>query len=525
MKKKINFCLIVEIVLSVAFLAWIVWKMYPVMCIAQYTHSTTDDYWMSFSVHRVWESTHSVLGAIKEALHTALLAWKYHSGCFISMFVTALSPVAFNEKYYMYAAYATLIILFISVMITSHVVMRTVLKQSVTAALAVACVTIFLLVNYLPSPGEGFFWWPGASNYTIFFALSLLTQAFTLLYMNAGSKAWRITCLVIASISAFISGQGNLLTALSAACILFLEMLYMAKKNGMRKNGVIIVFILSLISLMLSVLAPGNYIRGAQTVGKLGFFATVWTSIKNGSVFFVSYHRNGTLPYYIFIAVMLLASFLKSDCKFEFKKPLLFVAAAYLIYCASLAPVEFTGIPYYARVLDLIYFNSVLATMACIVYIMGYVSVVIKRRLSSSTQTGQPCAKWKLTVFAVYAAAGAAVMVFSMFNYLKTTSYAADVHLKNGDAQRFDKRIDDRFVGYYDTNTRNMELIYEDSVPSVFFFNDTDTMNEKAFYIFDGTQLAADYFYLQDENVVFDELRYDRLLEKYFDKDTINFKQ
>ena len=238
MKKKINFCLIVEIVLSVAFLAWIVWKMYPVMCIAQYTHSTTDDYWMSFSVHRGWESTHSVLGAIKEALHTALLAWKYHSGCFISMFVTALSPVAFNEKYYMYAAYATLIILFISVMITSHVVMRTVLKQSVTAALAVACVTIFLLVNYLPSPGEGFYWWPGASNYTIFFALSLLTQAFTLLYMNAGSKAWRITCLVIASISAFISGQGNLITALSAACILFLEMLYMAKKNGMRKNGV-----------------------------------------------------------------------------------------------------------------------------------------------------------------------------------------------------------------------------------------------------------------------------------------------
>ena len=163
--------------------------------------------------------------------------------------------------------------------------------------------------------------------------------------------------------------------------------------------------------------------------------------------------------------------------------------------------------------------------MACIVYIMGYVSVVIKRRLSSSTQTGQPCAKWKLTVFAVYAAAGADVMVFSMFNYLKTTSYAADVHLKNGDAQRFDKRIDDRFVGYYDTNTRNMELIYEDSVPSVFFFNDTDTMNEKAFYIFDGTQLVADYFYLQDENVVFEELRYDRLLEKYFDKDTINFKQ
>ena len=161
--------------------------------------------------------------------------------------------------------------------------------------------------------------------------------------------------------------------------------------------------------------------------------------------------------------------------------------------------------------------------MACIVYVMGYVSVVIKKRLNASAQA-QPLEKWKLPVFAVYAAAGVAVMVFSMFNYLNTTSYAADVHLKNGDAERFDKRIDDRFVSYYDTNTRNMELTYEDSVPSVFFFNDTDTMSEKAFYIFDGTQLAADYFYLQDENAVFEELRYDRLLEKYFDKDEITFR-
>ncbi len=525
MKKKINFYLIVEIVIGMAFLVWLVWKMYPVMCIAQYTHSTTDDYWMSFSVHRVWESTHSLPGAIKEAFHTAVLAWKYHSGCFISMFVTALSPVAFDEKYYMYAAYATLIILFVSVAIISYVVMRNILKQSVAAVIAVACLTIFLLVNYLPSPGEGFYWWPGASNYTIFFAVSLLTQAFTLLYMNTGRRAWRIVWLVIASILAFILGQGNLLTALSGTCILFLELLYMAKKSGMKKNGVIIIFILSLISLMLSALAPGNYIRGAQTVGKLGFFATVWTSIKNGSIFFVSYHKNGTMPYYIFIAVMVLALFLKSDCKFEFKKPLLFVAAAYLIYCASLAPVEFTGIPYYARVLDLIYFNSVIATMACIVYVMGYLSVCIKRRLEVSSKNTLTSTKYQIALLAVSVSAGLAVIVFSMFNYLNTTSFAADVHLKNGDAVRFDKIIDERFAGYYDTGTRNMELTYAYSIPSVFFFNDADTMGEKAFYIFGGTQIAADYFYLQDENAVFEELEYDCLLEKYFDKDTIILKQ
>lgn len=520
MKKKINVYLVVEIVLGLIFLAWIIWKMYPVMCIAQYTHSTTDDYWMSFSVHKVWEATHSIGNTLKEAFHTAVLAWKYHSGCFISMFVTSLSPVAFNEKYYNYTAYATLIILFAAVIISSYVIMRRALKQSFVSAFIVACVTIFLLVNYLPSPGEGFFWWPGASNYTMFFAVFLLMQTFTLLYMENN----RIVCLVIAGILAFIAGLGNLLTALSGTCVLFLELLYMTKKNGIKRNGVVIIFILSLISLMLSVLAPGNYIRGAQTVGKVGFFDTIWMSIKNGSIFFASYHRNGTMPYYIFIAVIVLASFLKSDCRFGFKKPLLFVAAAYLIYCASLAPVEFTRIPYYARILDLIYFNSVLLTMACIVYVMGYVSVVLKRKLKLQEKDNEISSKLRIGIFAVFVAAGVAMLIFSVFHYFGTTAFAADVHLKNGDAQRFDKRIDDRFIEYYDTGTKNMELIYEDSVPSVFFFSDADTFNEKAFYIFGGTQLAADYFYLQDEAAVFENLEYDCLLEKYFDKDSIVLK-
>ena len=510
MKKKINVYLTVEMILCLVFLAWIVWKMYPVINIAQYTHSTTDDYWMSFSVHRVWESTHSAISALKEALHTAVLAWKYHSGCFISMFVTALSPVAFNEKYYMYAAYATLIILMASVIMSSYAVLRKIFKQSFAPVAAVACVALYLLVNYLPSPGEGFYWWPGASNYTIFFALFLFLQTFIMLYIKNNNKV----CLIIACILAAAACQGNLLTALSGTCILFFEMIYMSKKSGIRKNGVIIIFILSLISLMLSVLAPGNYIRGAQTVGKLGIIETVWKSIKNGSIFFVSYHKNGTMPYYIFIAFASLAAFLRSDCTFNFKKPLLFVTMAYLTYCACLAPVEFTGIPYYARVLDLIYFNCVLVTIVGIVYVMGYVSVVIKKKRTISNNTLQ----------IIFAAFSAAKIAFSMISYLNTTSYAARVYIDNGDAKRFDKRIDDRFVSYYDSGARNVELSYEDSVPGIFFFNDKDTFNEKAFYIFGGTQLAADYFYLQDKDAVFEELEYDCLLEKYFDKDTITLE-
>lgn len=514
MKKKINVYLAVELVLCAVFLAWFVYMIYPVMHIAQYAHSTTDDYWMSFAVHRVWESTHSAAGALKEALNTAVLAWKYHSGCFISMFVTALSPVAFNEKYYMYAAYATIIILMAAVIVNSYAAMRKVLKQSVPLTLIIAGMTLYLLINYLPSPGEAFYWWPGASNYTIFFAVFLLVQAFTLLYMQNNS----IVCLVIACVLSFISCQGNLLTALSGTCILFLEMLYMTKKNGIRKNGVLIIFILSLISLMLSVLAPGNYVRGAQDVGKLGFIETVVTSIKNGSIFFVSYHKNGTMPYYIFIALAVLFSFLRSDCRYRFRYPLAFVAVAYLTYCASLAPVEFTGIPYYARVLDLVYFNSVLVTIVCIVYVMGYVSALIKKKTA--------IAERKSNIFAVLFGATCVVMlVFSMLDKSNTTSHAARVHLNNGDAQRFDRRIDDRFVGYYDGGTRDMEIAYEDSVPSVFFFNDDDTMSEKAFYIFGGTKLAADYFYLQDESAVFEELDYDCLLERYFDKDSIVLKK
>lgn len=515
MKRKISLKACVHTGLTAAFAVWIVYMVWPLISIAQYTHSTTDDYWMSLSVHKVWEATHSIFAAFWEAVKITVSQWLYHDGCFISMLMMALSPVAFNEKYYKFTAYFVLFTLIAAVYFASYVFFRKKLEFSWMASTVMGSIILFLLVCYVPSPGEGFYWWPGGANYTFFFSLFLVLQSFVVMYMTQKKTVW----LVLSCIFAAVGCQGNLLTALSGTCVLFLEMLYLFKRDGAKKNGMILVFLLSVVSMLVSVLAPGNFIRGAEDIGKNNFFMTVILAVKNGSVFFAAFHRKGGLVYYLFLAVVSLYAFLHSKVSFRFRYPLLFCAAAYLVYCSSMAPVEFTGIPYYARVQDLIYYNVVTVSSVCIVYLTGYLSVFLKKAMDKE---GRPVVEraGNVSVF-VLAGFGALLLAFSLTHPFGTTSFAAKTHLGNMDAQLFDKRINDRFVSFYDDNVRIVEFECENNVPSVFFFNDVDTMNQKAFFIENGTRIVADYFYLEDKNAVFEELKYMNLLTYYFDKDEI----
>lgn len=512
MKNKINITQIICFVLGIGFLAWIVYLITPVFSIAQYAHSTTDDYWMSYSVHKVWESTHSIISTIKEAFNTAVLAWKYHSGCFISMLITSLSPVGFNENYYKYAAYLTLIMLVVATVVAAYFFLRRRLKLSYGMTIITACMTLYLLINYIPSPGEGIYWWPGASNYTIFFSVFLIGQSFIITYLFEKKVVWFIlSCLFSA-----VLGLGNLLTALSATCVLFFETLYSIKKDRIKKNGMIIIFILGLTGLLFNVLAPGNFIRGSANIDKINVFETVWMSLRDATVFFGAYHNNGSMIYYVFIAIAALYGFMISDCKYNFRYPVVFVIIGYLIYCSSLAPVEYTGVDYYARILNLIYFNSVIVSIVCIIYLMGYLSTIIKKKSDVVN-------KYKNAITSVFVVLCIGIIFFSLKNNIGTASFSASYFLDNGDAERFDKRIDSRFYGLYDENARVVQIECEKFVPSIFFFNDEDTMGQNAFYIFDGTKLAADYFFLQDENAVFEDLKSENLIKEYFEKDEIIF--
>lgn len=503
--QKVRF--IIEIAMMIGCIIWLFLMMKPLFAISQYSHSTTDDYWMTLTVHDTWDNTKSLFLTLKEAFRCTVSQYLYHDGNFISMFMLAMSPLVFNESYYGYGAYLALVVLILSTAIISLVIYKKKAKFSWMNAVIITCITVYLFLAYLPSIAEAIYWWPGAANYTVFFAIFLVLHTFCLLYVTERKTKW----LVISAIIAPISCQGNLLTALVSTCILFLGwvlLLIIDKKKELRFG---IVFGLSLTSLLISVFSPGNFIRGGDDVANSNVFMTVIFSVINGTKLFIRIIKPQMIFYLAIIFIIAFFGFRKSKLNFKFKYTAVVWILGYLLYCASFAPVEYTKIPYYARVLDVLYYHAVTVLIVCTVYTAGYFAQLAQKKADFIEKYENIALPIVAVIFVIF--------VCNM--QFGTTCFAAKVDLENGSAYKFDERIDGRFYAFYDENVRDVVFEEEVSVPSVFFFSDKDTMNEKAYYIENGTRVVADYFYLEDENAVFDELEYINLLTYYFHKNSI----
>lgn len=69
----------------------------PIIKVAQYSHPTMDDYWMTTYVHEQWLENHSVLGFIAAAFRYAIGIYKTWDGNFLSMFITSMSPAVYRR--------------------------------------------------------------------------------------------------------------------------------------------------------------------------------------------------------------------------------------------------------------------------------------------------------------------------------------------------------------------------------------------------------------------------------------------
>ena len=77
----------------------------PIIKVAQYSHPTMDDYWMTTYVHEQWLENHSVLGFIAAAFRYAIGIYKTWDGNFLSMFITSMSPAVFGDYAYSFTFY------------------------------------------------------------------------------------------------------------------------------------------------------------------------------------------------------------------------------------------------------------------------------------------------------------------------------------------------------------------------------------------------------------------------------------
>ncbi len=273
--------------LSWALLAVYLLMLIPVLWIGRYDAPSADDFSMGLGTRLVYEETGSATAVLGKIVSETVRYYRTWIGYFTSCLFTTASPATFGDGWYWLTPVIVLAGLHIGVIFFLYALMERVLGMNRYVRRCMSVLMLFLMVQLMPEGApraEAFYWYSGAGNYTLTFSLGLCYLGCLLLAVYAGSRGKRTAFWVGACILGFFTGGGNYLSALSYAIVsaLFLAILVLLRSGRMgallpEKGHVLyaaewsgrhaVPAVLNLAGLMLSCLAPGNRIRGAETGG------------------------------------------------------------------------------------------------------------------------------------------------------------------------------------------------------------------------------------------------------------------
>lgn len=447
----------------------------PLITIAQYSHPTTDDYWMSMAVYRKWEETHSIWAVIVQAFNYAVGIYKTWDGNFLSMLLTSVSPLAFGESAYPFTFYFMFVTFIIGSAMATYGLLFRRWHMPVMNCISIMLLFITFFMSYIVSAGEGLYWWPGVANYTFFFGLLMFAHGLYAVYWEKNNLA----VLIITSIFMFLVGLGNPFTALISTCLTVYELAYYVYKNKTFKTLRWIPFAAALLGLIIIVMAPGN--KNRTPLGTTGIFETIYLSFYEGAILLKAITDPSFLFYYIMIAAISIYSFLIDDSITERKNFILAPLVCILMIClyfASLAPTKYTKSLFYGRVLDTYFFIAMMCFSVSVIYLCGAIVSWIKKK--SKNENKEKFAKYTkyalafLVVIIVYASKRA---LWNPKYFNTSNTLRAIGSMQFGAVQEYDRILDERYEEL--VNSTDWE-IYITEPPYIPVFYHDDYISESA---------------------------------------------
>ena len=145
-------------------------------------------------------------------------------------------------------------------------------------ALPLALLFLFSFVQGMPNPVEGLYWFNGAVNYQLFFAVAVLNAGFTLALALPGASTPRSRFgLIIGGVLAglFIGG-GHQVVGLLNILLLFMALVLCARRRRFLHLPALAAAVLGLV---INLTAPGTRVRAGGFSGA-GFFGGPWSKVS-----------------------------------------------------------------------------------------------------------------------------------------------------------------------------------------------------------------------------------------------------
>lgn len=125
-----------------------------------------------------------ITGALRTAKHF-YLTWQ---GTYVATFIMSLQPAVWGQDMYFIGSF---ILIFSLVFSVFHIMKRIIvdfLKLEKTKYVIVSCLFLTITLQTVPSLVQGFYWWNGASYYTLFYCFLLLNVASLIKYYFLNKK-------------------------------------------------------------------------------------------------------------------------------------------------------------------------------------------------------------------------------------------------------------------------------------------------------------------------------------------------
>lgn len=449
----------------------------PVFVVAMYNRPVADDYNYSIYVYQeIQENGVSLWGVVSAAIEADIAFYNEWQGLYTSAFILALQPGVFGEQYYAITTFLMVAMIFG----TFYLSTKWLLKEFVTSARynvpLIALFITFVIVQDLPGPTEGLYWYNGAMNYIPFCLLTLLNILLVCkIHLEQTPRHENILLGVSVVLSFLISGGNHVTGFLNLLAMLGLGVLSCVVK----KYKVCASAVAAMAGFVVMMCAPGTAIRAEQLEGvseDVGMLQAVVAAMVQSVGASLQWANFGYFCFLILLTPLFWRIVTDNRFGVSFRWPLLPIAVSFCVMGAMWC------VPYYAgasfgmpRLQNVIWITYLVLSALCYTYLLGWVRVhfapVLKIPQKACTQQmASACLALGCVGFILLSGNG--YPAIETYDMMPAASVVACLDLATGRAQGFGQQTDERIALYHDADVDEVLVEPLAYYPSLLFFID-----------------------------------------------------
>ncbi len=424
----------------------------PLFIIAHFNYPCSDDFAYAGAIYTGVKNGIGFREIVKGCWETAVRFYHDWQGRYFDDIISAFGIGTAIPRYYFLGSWLTLVLFAGGCLGFVRTVTYKVCRWDSDISWITAVLMTAMQILYVPYPSEGFYWYVGATGYTMAYALLLLLgQMLILFYLekDRSAKKTQIFFGAIAVILTAMIGGSNYSTGLLTAEILMIACILMLMQK--KRCGFLMVILAEYLICFVkfNALSPGNNARMGN-VESLGVAGSIAASLKQGAVFIKEWFR---LPVFLMLVVIfLLGTYQVAKMKFSFRFPGVVTVISFGLYCSMMTPPFFAGATWGpGRLINLVYFSYYFFLTGNLLYWAGWAGHRFERL--------RPVVRKEVGVLPVLLCFLALLLIsLKIYGLQSTSSSSALLSLVKGEATEYLKENESRWDIYTDDSVQNAEV-------------------------------------------------------------------